>query len=45
MLASPYHRAQMFIERRGFASANLKAAIAVSNLVREDLMKQEQQGK
>jgi UDP-glucose:(heptosyl)LPS alpha-1,3-glucosyltransferase len=38
MLASPYHRAQMFIERRGFASPQLKAAIAVSQLVRADLI-------
>ena len=40
MRASPYHRAQMFIERRGFASPHLKAAIAVSNLVRDDLMRE-----
>ncbi len=38
MRASPYHRAQTFIERRGFASAHLKASIAVSNLVRGDLI-------
>ncbi len=40
MRASPYHRAQVFIERRGFASPHLKAAIAVSNLVRDDLMRE-----
>jgi UDP-glucose:(heptosyl)LPS alpha-1,3-glucosyltransferase len=38
MRASPYHRAQVFIERRGFTSPKLKIAIAVSNLVREDLI-------
>jgi UDP-glucose:(heptosyl)LPS alpha-1,3-glucosyltransferase len=40
MWASPYHRAQLFIERRGFASPHLKKAIAVSNLVRDDLMRE-----
>jgi UDP-glucose:(heptosyl)LPS alpha-1,3-glucosyltransferase len=40
MMASPYHRAQMLIERRGFRSPKLKAAIAVSNLVRDDLVHQ-----
>jgi len=40
MQASPYHRAQMFIERRGFGSSQLKMAIAVSNLVRDDLIAQ-----
>jgi UDP-glucose:(heptosyl)LPS alpha-1,3-glucosyltransferase len=40
MRASVYHRAQVFIERRGFASPRLKAAIAVSNLVRDDLMRE-----
>jgi UDP-glucose:(heptosyl)LPS alpha-1,3-glucosyltransferase len=40
MRLSPYHRAQMFIERRGFASPGLKVAIAVSNLVRDDLMRE-----
>jgi UDP-glucose:(heptosyl)LPS alpha-1,3-glucosyltransferase len=39
MQLSPYHRAQMFIERRGFVSPHLKAAIAVSNLVRDDLIR------
>jgi UDP-glucose:(heptosyl)LPS alpha-1,3-glucosyltransferase len=36
---SPYHRVQMMIEWRGFSSPRLKAAIAVSNLVRDDLMR------
>src|SRR5579862_2581906 len=40
MRASPYHRAQMFIERRGFGAPQLKAAIAVSNLVRDDLIRE-----
>jgi UDP-glucose:(heptosyl)LPS alpha-1,3-glucosyltransferase len=40
MRMSPYHRAQMFIERRGFASSLLRKAIAVSNLVRDDLMRE-----
>ncbi len=40
MRLSLYHRAQMFIERRGFTSPELKLAIAVSNLVRDDLMRE-----
>ena len=40
MRMSPYHRAQMFIERRGFTSPKLRVAIAVSNLVRDDLMRE-----
>jgi UDP-glucose:(heptosyl)LPS alpha-1,3-glucosyltransferase len=40
MRVSPYHRAQVFIERRGFASPQLKVAIAVSNLVRDDLIRE-----
>jgi UDP-glucose:(heptosyl)LPS alpha-1,3-glucosyltransferase len=40
MRASLYHRAQVYLERRGFASPQLKVAIAVSNLVRDDLMRQ-----
>jgi UDP-glucose:(heptosyl)LPS alpha-1,3-glucosyltransferase len=39
MRVSPYHRVQMLIERRGFASPRLKRAIAVSNLVRDDLVR------
>jgi len=38
MRLSPYHRVQMFVERRGFHSHRLKRSIAVSNLVRDDLM-------
>lgn len=40
MRASPYHRAQVFIERRAFASPQLRTAIAVSNLVRDDLIRE-----
>lgn len=38
MRLSPYHRIQTLVERRGFRSPRLKRAIAVSNLVRNDLM-------
>ncbi|MGH7907639.1 MAG: glycosyltransferase family 4 protein [Candidatus Binataceae bacterium] len=38
MWLDPYHRMQMRIERKGFRSASLKLAIAVSNLVRDDLI-------
>jgi UDP-glucose:(heptosyl)LPS alpha-1,3-glucosyltransferase len=38
MALSPYHRAQMIIERRGFASLRLRRTIAVSDLVRQDLV-------
>lgn len=38
MRLSPYHRVQIAIERRGYACARLKKAIAVSNLVRDDLV-------
>jgi UDP-glucose:(heptosyl)LPS alpha-1,3-glucosyltransferase len=34
----PYHQAQMIIERLGFHSPRLKLVIAVSNLVRDDLL-------
>ncbi len=34
----PYHQAQMIIERMAFRSPRLKLAIAVSNLVRDDLL-------
>ncbi len=40
MRLSPYHRAQILIERRGFASPEFKLAVAVSNLVRDDLMRE-----
>ena len=39
MAASPYHRVQMLVERRGFAAPGLRRAIAVSNLVRDDLIR------
>jgi UDP-glucose:(heptosyl)LPS alpha-1,3-glucosyltransferase len=38
MQLSPYHRAQIALERRGFASPTLKRAIAVSAMVRRDLV-------
>ncbi len=38
MAVSPYHRVQMMIERRGFASRRLRRTIAVSDLVRKDLV-------
>jgi UDP-glucose:(heptosyl)LPS alpha-1,3-glucosyltransferase len=38
MRVSPYHRVQIAIERRGFASLKLKRTIAVSELVRRDLV-------
>lgn len=37
MRVSPYHRVQMLVERRGFESPRFRRAIAVSNLVRDDL--------
>jgi UDP-glucose:(heptosyl)LPS alpha-1,3-glucosyltransferase len=37
MRVSPYHRVQTLIERRGFASRYFKCAIAVSDLVHDDL--------
>ena len=40
MRLSPYHRAQMTIERRGFADPGLRRAIAVSNFVRDDLIRE-----
>jgi UDP-glucose:(heptosyl)LPS alpha-1,3-glucosyltransferase len=40
MRLSPYHRAQMALERRGYTSLRLKKAIAVSELVRRDLIKE-----
>ncbi len=38
MRMRPYHRAQMIIERAAFGSANLRCAIAVSELVRRQLV-------
>jgi UDP-glucose:(heptosyl)LPS alpha-1,3-glucosyltransferase len=37
MRLSPYHRAQMIIERRAFNSPRMRLAIAVSEMVRRDL--------
>ncbi|HUO04680.1 MAG TPA: glycosyltransferase family 4 protein [Candidatus Binataceae bacterium] len=39
MRLAPYHRAQLFTERRGFQWPGLKRAIAVSNFVRDDLVR------
>ena len=39
MFLSPYHRAQMIVERMGFRSPALRRVIAVSNLVRDDLVR------
>jgi UDP-glucose:(heptosyl)LPS alpha-1,3-glucosyltransferase len=36
----PYHRAQIIVERLGFTSPKLRAALAVSELVRRDLLDQ-----
>jgi UDP-glucose:(heptosyl)LPS alpha-1,3-glucosyltransferase len=38
MRISPYHRAQILLERRAFRDRQLKLAIAVSNCVRDDLI-------
>ena len=38
MRDSPYHRMQMLIERRAFASQRLKLTIAVAEVVRRDLI-------
>ncbi|MGH8012500.1 MAG: glycosyltransferase family 4 protein [Candidatus Binataceae bacterium] len=40
MKLAPYHIIQRMIERRGFHSARLKKAIAVSDLVRDDLIRE-----
>ncbi len=39
MRLSPYHRVQMLVERRAFASPRLKRTIAVSEFVRNDLLR------
>jgi UDP-glucose:(heptosyl)LPS alpha-1,3-glucosyltransferase len=39
MRLAPYHRAQMLVERRGFAAPELRKVIAVSNFVRDDLIR------
>ena len=38
MRFSPYHQAQMFVERQAFRGPGLKRVIAVSNFVRDDLI-------
>ncbi|MDO8433174.1 MAG: glycosyltransferase family 4 protein [Candidatus Binatus sp.] len=38
MRLSPYHQVQMLVERRGFRASSLKRALAVSELVRNDLI-------
>jgi UDP-glucose:(heptosyl)LPS alpha-1,3-glucosyltransferase len=38
MRLSPYHRIQMAVERAGFRHPNLRRAIAVSQMVRDDLI-------
>ncbi len=40
MRLRPYHRVQLIVERRAFGSHELKNVIAVSNLVRDDLMRE-----
>jgi UDP-glucose:(heptosyl)LPS alpha-1,3-glucosyltransferase len=40
MRLSPYHRVQMLVERQAFRSGSLKRVIAVSNFVREDLIRE-----
>ncbi len=40
MRVSPYHQVQMIVERRAFRSPGLKRAIAVSNFVRDDLIRE-----
>ena len=40
MRLAPYHRAQIIVERFGFTSPGLKAALAVSEFVRRDLVEQ-----
>src|SRR5260370_26748393 len=40
MRLSPYHQVQMLVERQGFRHSGLKRTIAVSNLVRDDLIRE-----
>jgi UDP-glucose:(heptosyl)LPS alpha-1,3-glucosyltransferase len=40
MNLAPYHRAQMMVEWRGFTWPGLRKAIAVSNFVRDDLIRE-----
>lgn len=40
MRLSPYHQVQMLVERQAFRSPGLKRVIAVSNFVRDDLIRE-----
>jgi UDP-glucose:(heptosyl)LPS alpha-1,3-glucosyltransferase len=40
MRFSPYHQVQMLVERRAFRNPRLKRVIAVSNFVRDDLIRE-----
>jgi UDP-glucose:(heptosyl)LPS alpha-1,3-glucosyltransferase len=40
MRLSPYHQVQMLVERQAFSSPGLKRVIAVSNFVRDDLIRE-----
>ena len=40
MRLSPYHRVQMLVERQAFRAPGLKRVIAVSNFVRDDLIRE-----
>jgi UDP-glucose:(heptosyl)LPS alpha-1,3-glucosyltransferase len=40
MRLSPYHQVQMLVERRAFQSPSLRRVIAVSNFVRDDLIRE-----
>ncbi len=40
MRITPYHQVQMLVERQAFRSPGLKRAIAVSNFVRDDLIRE-----
>ncbi len=40
MRFSPYHRVQMLVERQAFRGPSLKRVIAVSNFVRDDLIRE-----
>jgi len=40
MRITPYHRVQVLVERQGFRSPGLKRVIAVSNFVRDDLIRE-----
>ncbi len=40
MRLSPYHQVQMLVERQAFRSPGLRRAVAVSNFVRDDLIRE-----